>query len=458
MHEVEADIVVAGAGVAGSAAAAFLARAGRKVAVVEARAIHLAGPRWVNYVPPWMFAEAGIDRPIEPELLARDFPLTAVSATGKGRIHIPKNPAHAVDMRRLIARLHAMAEQAGARFFGQTRIDSLEFDGDRPAILIAQERVPGQPERTLRLRARAFADATGLHGALLRRHRELSALCPPVARRDICTAAQEVRRVAAAEGALRFLDEHGVKPSGSLAFMGVAGGFSTLSVQVDANLGTVDLLAGGAGDGPSGRELLRDFIRRQPWIGELESGGAAAIPLRHPHVFLAAPGLFLLGDTACQVFSAHGSGVGMALIAARTLADALAGHDDPGSPAAAFDYSRSFHRRWSGVLAAMDIFRRAAQGLTGEELARLMESGLVTPRGMTANLDQRPVPPTPADLWRFTGALLRGRGPPARFLRALARAPLAGRVMSHPPAANSHAAWNRFARRVEKVSGETAEG
>ena len=63
----------------------------------------------------------------------------------------------------------------------------------------------------------------------------------------------------------------------------------------------------------------------EPWLGESISGGSGVIPLRRPYARFTAPGLALVGDAACQVFPAHGSGIGMGLIAGRMLADAVAG-------------------------------------------------------------------------------------------------------------------------------------
>ena len=55
----------------------------------------------------------------------------------------------------------------------------------------------------------------------------------------------------------------------------------------------------------------------------LRFGGQRAIPLGRPHDTLASDRVALVGDAARQVFSAHGSGIGAGMVAARMLVDAI---------------------------------------------------------------------------------------------------------------------------------------
>ena len=87
-------------------------------------------------------------------------------------------------------------------------------------------------------------------------------------------------------------------------------------------------------------------------IGPRVFGGSGAIPLRRTHDRLAGDRVALLGDAACQVFPAHGSGVAAGLLAARLLADTLAA----GGPIG--DYAVAWQRRHGGVSAFFDDFRR----------------------------------------------------------------------------------------------------
>lgn len=141
---------------------------------------------------------------------------------------------------------------------------------------------------------------------------------------------------------------------------------------------------------PSGAAILRRFVESRPWIGERLYGGQGAIPLRRPYVRLAANGVALVGDAACQVYSAHGSGVGMGLVAARTLAQAIAPCRDPGRPSYLRRYERRFHRRYGGLLAGSDAFRRFSQTLSRDDVEALLRSGLLDAELFAMGLSQKP--------------------------------------------------------------------
>jgi len=121
----------------------------------------------------------------------------------------------------------------------------------------------------------------------------------------VCTAAQAVHALADAEGARRFLAAHNIEPGQTYCRMGVAGGYSIENVAVDLDHGQVDLLTGSIADGRDrdGPTILADLVHANPWIGRPLFGGSGAVPLRRPYDRLAVPGLALLGNAACQVFS-----------------------------------------------------------------------------------------------------------------------------------------------------------
>ena len=131
-----------------------------------------------------------------------------------------------------------------------------------------------------------------------------------------------------------------------------------------------------------------------PWIGEPIFGGQGAIPLRRPYDRLVAPGLALLGDAACQVFSMHGSGIAMGLVGARLLSEAVAASDDPGDLRSLWHYQVNFQRDWGGLLAAYDLVRRAVQALPVADVETMLEMGVIDSKGFRGGLEQRL--PTPS--------------------------------------------------------------
>ena len=355
------DLAIVGAGTAGAALAAQAARAGMRVVCVERRPLGEAGARWVNGVPRWMFEEAGVDEPRGDERLGYGHPFHLVAGQGPDRVVVRDHDVLDVDMRLLVARLQRDAIEAGADLRGQVTVQGLESGA------LATSAGP--------LRARWFVDASGLAGARLLDQ-------PRLHPTDVCTAAQQVRVVRDPAGARAFLHRHGVEPRATLCFTSIAGGYSIVNVRVDGD--HVSLLTGTipALGNPSGARLLDSFVEDNPWIGDVVFGGARAIPLRRPRV-LARGDVALLGDAGSQVFSAHGSGIGVGLVAARQLADALAHGAGPQG------YARAFRRRWGILLASYDVFRRLSQRLSARQVSWMMRAGVLNETSVRTALEQR---------------------------------------------------------------------
>jgi len=455
----ELDCVVVGAGTAGSAAAYHLARAGFRVALLEGRALTEAGACWVNGVPPWIFDRAGIAKPRHPERRGNGFPIILQGKNGEGRVKLAESPVWNVDTRLLVARLQDLARKSGAMLFERVRIQHLDLESDRPVSLNVEAPTPEGTQTKICFRARLFVDATGLSGAVRHLVPEISRHTPPVPRSHLCLAAQEVSAVKDQAGARAFLEKNSLRPGESLSFTGLSGGFSALMVTLSKNLEEVELLAGAIAEGPhlKGPELLKKTKMENPWIGETLFGGAGQIPLRRPYDRLAAPGIALVGDAACQVFPAHGSGTGIGMVAARILADSVKGRPDPGSLEATWAYQSAFQREYGGLLASYDVFRRLSQSLSEDEVETLIASGLLTENGCRAGLIEEMPRLSPSDLLATLRGVVVAPRLAFRLLPALARMPLvASRYRRYPlePDLDRLKSWSRS---VARLFGETPD-
>jgi flavin-dependent dehydrogenase len=331
---------------------------------------------------------------------------------------VPERDVYAVDMRALIARLQAEAAAAGAELRGGVAVRGWLGDG-----LLDTTRGPVQAD--------AVVDATGLGGSDL-------AWSPPVPTASLVRAAQEVRRVADPDGAARWAAETGVSLGEVACFTGVAGGYSVVHLRWTGD--EVELLTGSLPPAPSAQQLLREQLARQPWIGERIFGGARAIPLRPPHLRLAEGRLARLGDSACQVYGAHGSGVGAQLVAAQVLAQAFAEGRGPAG------YAADWQRRWGGRHAASAIFAHHARSLSPDDLGRLITSGLLGPWSVRPTLEQRPLGRPPL---RVLPRLARGLATEAPTLRPMA--PLLAKMALAPWIWSRHQPnrlWEAVARRL----------
>lgn len=375
------DVVIVGGGTAGAAAAAAFAARGARTLCVDRRDLTAAGARWVNGVPRRLLAEADLALP-PAAILGAPRPFNMV--VGAARLRVAEHDVVDVDMRALVASLHDRARGLGAELIGGVTVRGR--DGDRLRT------------DTGSVRARWIVDAGGLAGPRLLGQ----AAVAPV---DLCAAGQGVYEVRDPAGAAAYYAGHGIAPGEVVGLLGVAGGFSLIQINWHVEAGTVGVLGGSipALGYPSGKALRDDFVRAHPWIGPMIYGGAAAIPLRRAYDRLVDDRVALLGDAGCQVFAAHGSGIGAGLVAAKLLAATLTGGGDLRG------YEVAWHRRWGGIFAAYDAARRMSQGMDQAQLADAITHGLIDHAMIKAGLDQ--------ELPRISPAMLAAR------VRAVRRTP-----------------------------------
>lgn len=448
------DVAVIGAGPAGAHCAQRLARAGVSVALVDKRSEGKAGAQWLNAVPGWMFDSADLARPVPPELHGVGEPVVLAVAGGAARIHIDEGPVFTVDMRLLGQRLAKTAARAGARMLWDHHVRAVEVVDGRP-VAVTLDRDGAET----RLEAKVFVDASGMPAVIRRHVPSLESRCPDPTPEHICTAVQQVREVADRAGAEAWMRAHGIRPGQRLNTVAVAGGFSLRQAGVSEDLTTVDILMGAAAHvrGASGGAILRDFLAQNPWVGPVVFGGAAPIPLRRPYGHLIAPGVALLGDAACQVYSSHGSGIGIGLIAARMLSDAVIANRrtgaDPGALRALWAYPCTFHRRWGGMLAGADLSRRMTQLLTPAETDALFRSGVVPRAMMLDTIENRRSRMRPSDLPAMALGALRAPRILAKVAPMLARIPRIERLASRYPGIPDRAQVNAWDRRMGALVG-----
>ncbi len=450
---IESDIVVVGAGTAGAGVALQFARRGRSVIVLEQRAADKGGARWDNGIIPWQFERAGLAPPAPPECGPAGGATVMVGPDGTS-FRVPSNPVLATDMRRLGARLLNDAVSHGTRVIGHVRGLRAELsDGRVRALTCAAE---GQ--RPLRISAALFVDASGRSAVLRHQVPDLDRWCPDVTATGLCSASQYAHDVADASGAREFLAQHGAEPGDAVTFVGFAGGFSALSITVSADLDEVGVLTGTLGDrrfgtGPSMLTLAR---AQRPWIGPPRFGGAGLIPLRRPYARLTSPGLALVGDAGCQVFPAHGSGIGISLVAGAMLAEATAETEDPGDERDLWRYQAAFQHEFGGTLAGYDVVRRLSSRLGTTGVSEMFRAGLVGPSSTLAGLRQTWWNPPPSELPRLAAAVAVRPHLAARVLPALARSSLAHRVYQQYPQAPDLVALRRWERRSDSLLGAAA--
>lgn len=421
------DVAIVGAGTAGAAAALFLAKAGLRVVAIDRAPLSRAGAHWLNAVPANLFDRARLARPTGEELASPPLTMHLFAGRGPERAIVRGHDALEVDMALLVRRLQTEATEAGATLVGGVRALGVE----------------GATLRTDHgsVDADAIIDASGLAGAnLLGETRTRPS--------DLCAAAQEIRACRDRNAAEAFFRDRGMEPGDVLVLAGLAGGYSVLNVRLASD--GVSMLSGTipAEGNPSGRAVIEQFASEHGrWIGEAIHAGARAIPLGRPVDTLSRGRVALLGDSARQVFSAHGSGVGAGLVAARVLADELAhGRGLDG-------YAVRWHREHGGLLAAYDVFRRFSQKLSVGDLEAMIRAGLLDAATMVPAMRQEAPKLPPSLLLAKAPAALREPRLLARLTEIFARMGLLRTAYArHPEREGTPRA--RWARVVARIAGD----
>lgn len=448
------DVVVVGAGTAGSNVAYQFARRGRSVLLVERRPADAGGAQWVNGVLDRHFSEAGLAPPSGPERVAAHLTTHLRARDPLVGPTLRAAPTVAADMGLLGRRLRSLATDAGADVVDC--VASVRVDADPRSARIRSLTIEREGGSATTIAAQLVVDASGRTGVVRRQVPDLAAWCPTLGRDELCSASDAHHHVADPAGATRFLERHGAVPGDSVTVVGSHGGFSTCAIAVSPDLAEVGVLVGCLANGLYGTapKMIAELREREPWIGDAVSTGTGVIPLRRPYARLTAAGVALVGDAACQVFPAHGSGIGVGLVAGSMLAEGTEGLDDLGDAGELWArYQAPFQWKLGGDLAGYDVLRRATTRLGSEGVDRLVRSGLVDADTTRAGLDQRWATPPPAEAVRSARRLAANPRLAVVMAPALARAERVRRHAAHHPERLDLTALDHWERRTRQLLG-----
>lgn len=453
----EFDAVVVGAGTAGANAAYQLARRGMSVALLERRRFDDGGAHWHNGVLDWQFDRAGIEAPTPPERRPVVPRVHLVSPSGRVAIRMSQPPTVTADMAALGRRLRAACLDAGVEAIDQVDAVWPIVRGDRLTGLEFGVSATSDAEVRSRLEAPLFVDATGRFGILRNASPLLQPWCPDPDGPELCAASDFRFEIADTGGATQFLERYGALPGETVTMVGLAGGFSTQAITVASDLSHVSVLVGclATGQYGTGPSMLKVTRSAEPWIGTTIGGGSGLIPLRRPYARFTAPGLALVGDAACQVFPAHGSGIGMGLMAGTVLAETVADTPakDPGDEALLWRYQHTFMTEFGRTLASYEAVRRMSTALGTDGVNALMCSGVMSEHLARAGLDQRLATPRVRDLPSAVAHLGAHPGLAATTLPWFVRSRVAAFVGARTPDEPDLDALARWDRRMRAVLG-----
>ena len=211
------DVVIIGAGAAGTVATYVAAQAGLSVLCLERRDLNTVGAHWINAIPIWCLEQAGIPLPSGDELKNVATHSTLVAGHSHTAIRFSAAGIVDVDMALFIQRLRRAAVDAGAELRGHVSVRSLSEAPEDNVVHTSQ----GD------FRARTVVDATGIRG--------LNLVGAPERTTHICVAAQQQRVITDPQAAKAFFDAYGVQEGEKLIFTGVEGGYSVVNLCMDGD-------------------------------------------------------------------------------------------------------------------------------------------------------------------------------------------------------------------------------
>ncbi len=380
---ISADVVVVGAGVSGIYAAELFANQGLKTLLLDRQVEGKNGAQWINGVAIDMLRAADLPAPPEHCRYAHGDRFVFKMALGEHRFLIEDaQEIFDVDMRSYGAWFLARARQAGVETYFGVEVNDVELSVARLTAIKAVKKSSEQPSE-LTFHASLFVDASGLPAVLRKKIPSLQKQCPKFAPNELCSAAAYVYTIKDAAAALDFLTQNQVRPGDIFATLGLHGNYSLLRTHISRDLKEIAFLTGSltVRHYPSAQKIIHDFQKTHAWVGSPLFGGSRLIPLRPPLAHLVHDGLALIGDSACQIYTPHASGIGIGLVAAKELVSALqptlAQHKDFGALSSLVYYERNFHRNWLTLLASADAMRRLTLRMPPETMQAIYESGLI---------------------------------------------------------------------------------
>jgi geranylgeranyl reductase family protein len=345
---IEVDVIVVGAGPAGSTAAAHLARAGLRVALLEEHPevgvpVHCSG-----LVSPRALETAGIS---ENAIALRRYRQARIWGPGGGTLWVRSGSVQAVAIARdrFDQLLAGRATGAGANLMLETRAQSFERVNGHLRVQA------GTPQGELFLEAPLLIGADGANSRVARwlghgRRQEVI----PAAKVDITFAGRGTDEVEIFVG------------------KAVAPGWFGWVIPTTDRCATIGVGTGGVGTRVSLRDCLPgflDLVRERFGEFEIEGVRRAPIPLGPARDFVD-DGVLLVGAAARQTKPTTGGGVYLGVRAARLAAETAIRALEAGdtSRSALLAYERAWQRLEGHEVRVGGWLRRAFRRLSDREL------------------------------------------------------------------------------------------
>ena len=368
------DVIVAGAGTAGSTAARVAAEAGLKVGLLDRKdRISIGKKICGDAIGQHHFNTLGLGDPT-PDEIECVMEGIEVHSPDRQSNYIVKGKqlyGYILNRHRFGQRLVKEAVDSGAHLFDKTQIlDSILEEGYVHGVL-AKDLKSG---REIEFRSSLVIEATGFFATIRNKLKPELKIETTVDKMDVEACYREIRQLK------QPLDDptlcqiyltQSITPGGYYWI------FPEGKDKVNVGLG-VAMVEGF----PNPKEQLYNHIISQPLFNgsTILDGGGWFVPTRRPLDNMVGNGIIIVGDAACQVNPIHGGGIGPSMIggslAAETAINAIEMNDL--SYRKLWSYNASYIRKYGGKQAGLEIFRILLQYMDDDDLNYGMHYKLLT--------------------------------------------------------------------------------
>ncbi|MFC1848714.1 hypothetical protein ACFL27_00775 [candidate division CSSED10-310 bacterium] len=418
------DVAVVGAGPAGCFFSGEAAKLGLKVVLMEKKKRAAFGHPWTDDVERAVFAQVGLPVPPTSEWDHPPAPSIALSATGSQRKYLGSADVIPLAMVPFIQRLASEAQQAGVNIIDDALVSNLQFKNHKLEKLSYYR--AGQKHA---LSAKIFIDASGINGILRKQSGFDGRLGDELSDHDICSAFRGTI-YPEQQILLDFAARHKYEGHINYALLASRGSYSVQNLLLDLDQGSLDILIGFKKSfGRLAGQEVQQFLTEAGLEKYKIHGGGGFIPIRQSLDQLVDHNFMIIGDAACQVLAAHGSGVASALIAAKMAAATAARVLEKGEADlhSLWPYNCEYQRGRGALMAYFRGSQILTESLRPEDAAWLIGSGLVTTSDFENINSGQPINPV-AGLPSRIAAIIRR---PKFCLDVLKRGVLANTLMAH---------------------------
>jgi len=445
VNEISYDVVIVGAGIAGSSVAYFLRNRGFKVLLLDIKSFERVGDKPCgDAIGKHHIDELGVPPPAGNELSGLVKGIDIYSPLEDIRYRV-LGDGFEINRVTYTQKFITEAIKGGIEFMERARALKLIIrDNSVAGVIIAD------CKGTRKVRSKVVIDATGVARVLARQCPREWPVSDELDPKDTNIAYREVRKLKEPidePEILRIYVSNKVAPGGYWWFFP----YSLTDGFVNVGLG----VQGGVGNPHPKLQLYKYVLSRSTFKDSvlIEAGGAP-VPTRRPLPSLVWNGIAVIGDAAYTVNPIHGGGKGSAMLSAYCVAEAVASALNEGDCSARklWRANTCYMLRYGAKQAALDIFRIFLQHLSDDDLEYGMRKKIIKEEDLNVVSLQGDLELSVVDK---AMRLLAGLGRPSLLLRLRAVSKYMDVIKKHYlkfPEDPVH--WRSWKARSDQIMGE----